>query len=315
MNVFSLFSHRQKQLRGEVPDVYVYDKLPLPLKVQIVHILRDTLGDERDFHHGNREVIKAYTFIANTLCREYGVFSLGPETYSGQRDHVTELFNFILKGPDYEKVLDAVELAFKLIDNITRRYPYLSRSDASELADAALGELNVRFEQHGVGYRFEEGEVIRVDSEVLHAEVVKPALTLLHAPQFNGAQAEFLKAHEHYRHGRAKEALIECLKSLESTMKSICAKRKWIHDPNATSKSLIHLLFQKQLIPEFWCNHFSGLRATLEGGVPTARNNLGGHGQGVEIVEVPLYLVAFVLHQTAAAIVFLVKAEEEFSEA
>jgi hypothetical protein len=49
----------------------------------------------------------------------------------------------------------------------------------------------------------------------------------------------------------------------------------------------------------------------LESGVPTARNRMGGHGQGSSVVEVPDYLVAHVLHQTASAIVFLVAAEKQ----
>ncbi|WP_074975357.1 STM4504/CBY_0614 family protein [Nitrosospira multiformis] len=315
MSVIDLFSHRQKELRGEVPDVYVYDDLPRPLRVQIVHILRRTLGDEKYFRQESSNVRDAYTAIVDILCREYGVFNLAPSSYHGEREHISEFFNFILDEFDCEKVLDGVELAFRLINKVVRDYEYLSREDASEIADDALRELNIRLKRHGVGYSFEGDEIIRVDSEFVHAEVVKPALTLLCAPEFKGAEAEFLKAHEHYRHGRAKEALTECLKSLESTMKSICAKRSWAHDPNATSSALINLLFQKELIPSFWSNHFSGLRAILEGGVPPARNKLGGHGQGVEIRDVPLHLVAFALHQTAAAIVFLVKSEEDFSPA
>lgn len=38
-----LFSRRQKRLRGEVSDVYQYETIPRELKVQIVHIWRDTL--------------------------------------------------------------------------------------------------------------------------------------------------------------------------------------------------------------------------------------------------------------------------------
>ncbi len=179
------------------------------------------------------------------------------------------------------------------------------------MADAAIKELNFRFREHAIGYQFEDGMIIRTDSEFLHAEVVKPALALLNAPEFDGAQAEFLKAHEHYRHGNSKGLLIDCLNAFESTMKCICAKREWKHDPNATSSALINILFQRELIPQFWSNYFTGLRATLEGGVAPARNRLGGHGQGAEITEVPLSVAAFVLHQTAAAIVFLVTAEKE----
>ena len=43
MGIFDLFSKRQKRLRGEAPDVYTYDEIPEPLRVQIVHIFRDIL--------------------------------------------------------------------------------------------------------------------------------------------------------------------------------------------------------------------------------------------------------------------------------
>jgi hypothetical protein len=214
-----------------------------------------------------------------------------------------------LHQDDHEKCLDAIELSFVSIDNATRDWDYLRHRDASELADAAIAELNGRFLEHGVGYQYDSGEIIRVDSELLHQEAVKPTLALLRAPEYAGAQAEFLTAHEHYRHGRHKEALTECLKSLESAMKAICAKRNWPHDPNATASPLIQVLLDKELIPAFWNQHFSALRATLEAGVPTARNRLGGHGQGTQVVEVPAHLVAYVLHQTASAIVFQAEAE------
>jgi hypothetical protein len=169
--------------------------------------------------------------------------------------------------------------------------------------------LNLRFLEHGVGYRFDD-RIVRIDSELLHAETVKPALALLRAPEYAGAQAEFLAAHEHYRHGLTKEALNECLKAIESVMKAICAKRGWKHDPNATSKTLIQVLFDNGLIPLFWAQHFSALRSTLEAGVPTVRNKLGGHGQGTQVVHVPAHLVAYVLHLTASSIVFLAAAEK-----
>lgn len=297
-------------LRGDVPEVYSYDAIPQPLRVQIVHIWNDTLGDDNAYYSSHLDAKGAYKFIVETLCREYGVFSLRASSDYGDRNYRTELANFVLREDDAEKILDAIELSFRFVDRFTREYRYLRRDKASQLADNAIEELNARFQEHGIGYRFDESEIVRVDSELLHAEVVKPALALLRSPEFAGAQAEFLKAHEHYRHGRDKEALAECLKALESAMKSICKKRLWIHDANATSKALIQVLFENGLVPQFWSQHFSALRATLESGVPTARNRLGGHGQGASVVQVPSYLVAYVLHQTAATIVFLVEAEK-----
>lgn len=312
MSIFDLFSKRQKKLRGEVPDVYTYDSIPQPLKVQIIHIWRDALGGESKYNNDSYYgTYNAYKFIVDALCREYGIFSLPGSRDHGNRHYINELDNFLLQQHEPEKVLDAVELSFRYIDRITRDFNYLRLSNASERADAAIGELNSRFREHGVGYQFVDGEIIRVDSEMIHAEIVIPALALLRGTEYAGAQAEFLKAHEHYRHGHAKEALTECLKAMESVMKVICGKRKWKHDPNATSKALVQVLFDNGLIPKFWEQHFSALRSTLESGVPTGRNRLGGHGQGTTVVQVPSFLVAYMLHLTATTILFLCEAERE----
>lgn len=308
MRITSLFSNRQKSLRGEVPDVFMYDKMPPELRVQIVHILRDYLGNEGEIHHSGMMVGGAYEFIVKTLCREYGVFKLPGSRGRTDRDCLNELFDFILNEEDVERTLDAVELAAGVIDSYSRKWDYRHHQEADEEATAALGELNERFKLAGLGFRYEGGNIIRVDSELIHSEVVKPALALLHDGKYKGAQAEFILAFEHYRHGRTKEALAECLKAFESVMKTIANSKKWAHDPNATAKPLLDLMFQKELIPQLWAQHFSGLRGMLESGVPTARNRLGGHGQGSEVVSVPAHYVAFAIHQTAAAIVFLATA-------
>jgi hypothetical protein len=311
MRIVDLFSKRQRALRGDVPDVFVYDAIPHELRVQIIHILRDYLGSEDEEYESQKMVGDAFKFIVETLCREYGVFQLRGTNDSANRIYASELFNYILTEEDAARVLDAVELCCRIIDVHSRKWHYRHRHDAEQEADAALGEINERFKQHGFGYRFEAGYIIRIDSEVVHAEIVKPALALLHDDRFEGAEAEFHLAFEHYRHGRMKEALAECLKALESTIKAIAKARKWTHNANATAKPLLDLMFQKELIPQFWAQHFAGLRGMLESGIPTARNRLGGHGQGAEIVTVPGHYVAFALHQTAAAIVFLGNADRE----
>lgn len=303
--IFDLFSKRQKKLRGDVPDVYVYDNLPNSLRVQIIHIWTDTLGNNR--YEDN--VTKAYKFIVDTLCREYGLFKLlGTEDY-GDREYISELANFLLQSTDFEQVLDAVELSFRVIDKFTRDWDYLRKQNASKAADAAINELNERFKEHGVGYQFTGDEIVRVDSELIHAEVVKPALRLLNKKEFAGAQDEFLKAHEHYRHGNEKEALNECLKAFESLMKAICEKRKWPYKANATAKDLIEVCFANGLVPSFWQTNLTSLRSMLESSIPTGRNKLGGHGQGTTTTAVPPYLVAYMLHMTASVIVFLGDAE------
>jgi hypothetical protein len=305
--IFDLFSKRQKKLRGEMPDVYQYDEIPQTLRVQIVHIWMDTLGNAENYWKGKAH--EAYEFIVNTLCKEYGVFKLPGAEKFGNRDYLNELANTFLQEKNIDRCLDAIELSFKIVDGFTRSYEYLHRSGASKKADEAIDELNSRFNEHGVGYQFTDGEIIRVDSELIHSEIIKPALRLLNQKHYSGAHEEFLKAHEHYRHGNNKESLNECLKAFESVMKGICDKRKWAYQSGATSKTLIQICLDNGLIPSFWQQQYSSLRSLLESSVPTGRNKLSGHGQGADPISVPSYLVAYMLHMTAASIVFLAEAE------
>ena len=307
MAIFDIFSKRQKKLRGDMPDVYTYNDLSQPLKTQIVHIWLDTLGNPNQYYEG--KVREAYEFIVNTLCREYGLFQLVHTPIYKNRNFLKELVDFFLQETNIEKALDVIELSFQLIGSFTREWHYLRRSNAASIADAAIKELNDRFKEHGIGYQFVNGEIIRVDSELIHSEVVKPALRLLNQKLYAGAQQEFLKAHEHYRLGNSKEALNECLKSFESMMKAICDKRSWNYNGNATAKNLIQACWDNGLIPSFWQQHYSSLRSLLESSVPTGRNKLGGHGQGTTPTTVPNYLVAYMMHMTASAIVFLGEAE------
>jgi len=259
-------------------------------------------------------VPEAYEAIVDTLCREYGRFSLESNGFTPRsRSHETELLNFILHEGDVERVLDAIELSFKFVDLLTRKYGYRYLQNFDSIADDAIEELNSRFAEHSVGFRFEENKIVRIDSELIHVEVVKPSLVLLNGEEYSGAQDEFLAAHEHYRSGNYKEALNESLKSMESVLKSICKERGWPHKPTPTASELIDVCFANGLIPAFWQSHFSSLTSMLKSSVPTGRNRLGGHGQGPEIVTVPPYLAGYMLHMTAATIVFLAEANKAFT--
>ena len=57
--------------------------------------------------------------------------------------------------------------------------------------DDAVVELNTRFQEHGIGYQFESNKIVRVDSQFLHKEAVRPALRLLTATHYAGADEEF----------------------------------------------------------------------------------------------------------------------------
>jgi hypothetical protein len=197
--IFDLYSKRQKQNSGQVPDVYIYDDFPKSLRVQIVHIWTDLLGDETEYQDSYLGVKNGYKFIVETLRREYGVFELiAPSNYGGQT-YLKELCDFILNETDIERCIDSVELSFKFGDVLCRKYEYRHIHNASKQVDKHIDELNKRFKEHGIGYEFNEGEIIRIDSQLIHSEAVKPALLLLNRTGFEGPRDEFLSAYDHYR--------------------------------------------------------------------------------------------------------------------
>lgn len=308
MAIFDLFSKRQRRLRGEVPDVYTYDQVPDQLRVQLVHVFRDLLGQPQHpyYQSTHEKPAETYKLIVDVLCREYGRLALGDNQYV-DRDYSIELLNFFLKTTNAEQALDVIELCAKVADRITRNWEYLHESDPSRRVDAGVEEINGRLREHGVGFQIEDGELVRVDSDLLHSEAVKPALSLLRTKDFAGPRDEFLGAYEHYRKGNFEEALTEALKAFESTMKAICDQKKWSYDAGATAKKLVNVCLSNGLVDPFWESHFAGLRATLENGIATVRNKLGGHGQGSKQREVPREVVAYALHLTAATIVLLIE--------
>ena len=303
MSVFDLFSKRQKRSLGEVPDVYQYKTIPEGLRVQIVHIIRDAFGDLDTYP---RTAGNDFELIHEALCREYGVFRLGSQ-YDSDFEAVV---NFLLHTQETDKVIDVVELTFRIIDRIVRknRYQY---ENCKLSPDDAIAELNHRFQEHGVGYQYQSGMMIRVDSQFIHEEIVRPALSMLSDPMYEGANAEFLSAHEHYRTKKYKECLNDSLKAFESTIKAICTQRGWEYNTGDTAKRLIDIAFEHELIPSFMQSHFTALRSTLESGVPTVRNRLSGHGQGAEEVVVPESVAAYALHLTASNVLLLTRANAE----
>lgn len=315
---YELFSKRQKRIRGEVPDVYQYETIPRELRVQVFYIWEKAWGqvyyDSLEELRGSSLAMEAYRFIEATLREEYGVLSLGEEDNSYEEEGGSSyeiVRNFLLETENIEKVIDVIEVSFRYIDQQIRTYHDKGIYDGKKIPDDPITKLNDRFREHNVGYQYESGLIIRVDSQFIHSEAVKPALSFLSNPIYKGANEEFLSAHKHYRKGRYKECLSDCLKAFESCMKIICGKRGWHHNKKDTANRLIETVFKHKLIDRSMTCHFTALISTLKSGVPTARNDKSGHGQGSEEIIVPEYIAAYILHLTASNILLLAKADEE----
>ena len=315
MAVFNIFSRRQPQQQRNSPDVFQYDDIPLPLRVQILHALDDaakriyqrTIPQYRAL---GTEGIDCFADACEVLRRELGAGRLSEDNRRSRPLDESPTVRLRAEFGDFfqdcptENVLDAIEVVMHYIEGADREglldYECNSRTVAEE--------INARFLQHSVGYQYESGQIIVQSNSLLHTEAVKPALQLLADPAFLGANEEYLKAHEHYRHGRYPECLVDCLKAFESTMKIICHKKGWKHNQTDTATKLIEVCLSNELVPTFTQQQLTSLRTQLESGVPTLRNKQAGHGQGTQRHDVPPHLARFALHSSAAVIVLLIEA-------
>jgi hypothetical protein len=312
MAIWDLFSKREARKRKQgKEDVFQYHNLPEAFRVQVIHIWRDALGQWVEQEPYSLPIsYKPNTWwleIFNAITREKGVCAL-----SKQRENpCAQCYHYLMESAT-EDSLDLIEFSFRMIDRVVRGMNIYERRDRYRLAepDDAIEELNGRFREHAIGYEFVDGEIIRVDSQFIHAQAVRPALELLHGAGkgFAGPLQEFLRAHDYYRKGEDKDAITWALKAFESTMKAICTARGWTFDAHKdTASKLVEIVFTQDLVPTYLQNHVSALRTVLESGVPTVRNKTSGHGQGASPVAVPPHYTRYALHMTASCIVFLIE--------
>jgi hypothetical protein len=221
MSVIDLYSKRVKRALSAGVDVYIYD-FPTPFRVQVQHMLVA-------YAASNPPGFEALLKITAQLRREYGRVELTDGIASDvpefPRLHYTlqELFKFI----GYEKTDDHI------VDLLEMLCVEWSRSWENK---PLIEELNQRLAEAAIGFEFNNGQILRKDSEHLHQAVVLPALMLLADKRLSAADGEYRAAHEHFRRGEYGDCLSECLKCFESVLKAICLMKKWSFDPSATQR-------------------------------------------------------------------------------
>jgi len=183
MAIYETFSKRQKRLaKAGQQDVYQYDDLPQPFRTQVFHIWRSALGryyQPRGYSSASPSPANGYwTFIHNAIAREAGLAYLG----NGNSEVDERCIEYLMtSGTD--DALNIIELSFRVIDRLVRdKYNYIpENSGITQHPDEAIEELNHRFKEHSIGYQYVEGILVRLDSQFAHAEIVKPALSLLNS--------------------------------------------------------------------------------------------------------------------------------------
>lgn len=298
---YKFFSQRQ---RGEeVSDVLQYDDLPESFRNQFFRIISD-IG--RYDEHTRMDILRT---LDNEYCREKGLKHLGIHD-SDFRNGVELNFSEYIDSAPTSELLDLIDFVcstlYRFIQN-PRGRAYLSEQKIQTI-NKLFKELNGRFKQHNLGYEVINGQLVRIDDQVVHAQYVKPALQLLCDKEFAGAEEEYRNAFEARRAGNNKDAILNAGKCFESVMKTICEKKKYDTSKKGDSaRALLNVLKTNGFFPTYMETHLGGVVTTLESGAPTVRNQVAGHGQGSEITDVPDCLVDYVLGLVAVNSVLLVK--------
>lgn len=211
--------------------------------------------------------------------------------------------------PHHDYRLDAIEIActypFTYIREMSATEPELSYRPAQNIVEA-IKNINARMEEDGLGYRFVDKQVIEVTAEYLYQNAIAPVLGITAHRDFAAVDQEFRDALAELRAGNFDDCIADCGNAFESTLKVIAAKKQWPVRPSDRAANLIAMAFEKKLIPDHLQSQFTSFRNVIMG-IPTMRNNEGGHGAGTEPRVVEKHFADYMVQQTAAAILFLIK--------
>jgi hypothetical protein len=296
-------SYQVYSLRNQTTstDVYNYEYIPESLKNQIYHIINETFGYDASY---GSHVSDTFGLIEKRLLREHGLSNMSP----GVSSNKNRVLKYLKEVDEVDKFLDVVEICFRLISLvISRDSSYQAGHHATINAFDAVAELNDRFQQNSVGYQFVDNIIIRISNQLLHNEIVLPAVQLINNEIFANANEEYIKAHKHFKDGLNKECLNECLKALESTLKIIFTQKEWVFHQNSTLTELISIAYTNGLIPQHIQAHLGSVRAVLTSGVNSIRNKVGGHGQGPVPSNADDETTRFTLNLSGSYIIYLIE--------
>lgn len=252
------------------------------------------------FDDSQEHVSGALNSLCHQLAEAYGRPLLvpisdlpGPVASTSDYDADRQIPAHLARCTDFE-VLDFVDGVFQVLAQTSEGYAGIDY----EVMKHTTTRLNAICEEEGVGYRWVDGELIRFDDPVTHAEAVEPAMELLAAGKFGHANAEFRRALECYRSGAWRDAITNANAAFESVLKVVTGKH------NLTAGPLIAEARRQGVIPGYMQSSAENLEKVMNV-VPAVRGQEGPHGLGAREQAADESLARFVVTTSAAFIIFI----------
>ncbi len=163
------------------------------------------------------------------------------------------------------------------------------------------GEVNDAMLAFSCNWRLSDGRFFQVDSQFLHEEVVQKAEDVLSKVGFEGAHDEFQQAREYLSEPRPKDAILYAFKSFESAMKTTVDKH------NGDISALLLAFREQGFLDDIPEAQAKAICKQVLPSIAILRNELGGHGQGAAVIEVPKAYAVLALHLAGALNQFIVE--------
>jgi hypothetical protein len=299
-----LFSKRLRRKENSgATEVFFYDYLPEKFRVQLIYILRDSLGKPAEYGGGLAD--ECWHGLHESICREIGVFALGPSQVAFENCET-----WISNAEKIEHIFDLIEIAYQISSEYLTQFPKYKLEDSHIKMGPSdfSAELNQRFLENSLGYQIENGQIIRVDSKIIHDQIIKPSLFLLFDTKFSQANKEFLVAHEHLKNKKYSDAIVSAQRAFESTLKSIAHEMGVNYDRGSRVTDLIKILRSNDLFPAYLGAGFDSYVSMIKTGLPEIRNNAGGHGLSPKDQAVEDFIANYAIQMSAINIILFVEA-------
>lgn len=162
--------------------------------------------------------------------------------------------------------------------------------DRASPFQAEVNDAMVAFE---CPWRLSSGRFFQIDAAFFQDEIIQKAEDLLCERGFEGAHNEFREAREDLTDGETKDVIFKAFKSFESTLKTV------VKQNSGDVTELLKLFRESGFMEDIPEDKARAITKVL-GSIAILRNELGGHGQGDAVVEVPRPYAVLSVHLAGA---------------
>ncbi len=167
-------------------------------------------------------------------------------------------------------------------------------------------EVNESMVDFECPWRLSDGRFFQIDGAFFHEEIVQKAEDMLRERGFEGAHDEFREAREDLSDGKTKDVILKAFKSFESTLKTVLDKH------NGDVNDLLQLFRKSGYMNDISEQQAKAVCAKVLAPIAVLRNELGGHGQGNTVLDVPRPYAILAVHLAGSLNQFVMEQHFKF---